>query len=85
VAWAIPYCRVLKADLTSITANGGTGKGNLTVDASSDMLALHHELEITGVKAQPFLAELIGINKISFSIAPSPLQEIDLVHVGRAA
>src|SRR5258708_1961291 len=26
----------------------------------------------------------IGINQISFSIASSPLQEVDLVHVGRA-
>ena len=60
---------VLKADLTSITAKGGTGKGSLTVDASSDMLALHHEIEITGVKAQPFLAELIGVNKISGTAA----------------
>jgi len=37
---------VLKADMTSITAYGGTGKGNFTVDASSGMLVLHHELDV---------------------------------------
>jgi hypothetical protein len=35
---------VLKADLTSITVDAGTGNGNLTVDASSDMLILNHEI-----------------------------------------
>jgi AsmA protein len=29
------------------------------------MLVLRHELEMTGIKAQPFLAEVMGVNKIS--------------------
>ena len=56
---------VLKADMTSITAYGGTGKGSLTVDASGDMLVLHHKLEIARIKAQPFFAEMMGVNQIT--------------------
>jgi AsmA protein len=60
---------VLKADMTSITAYGGTGKGNLTVDTSNDMLVLRHELEFTGIKVQPFLTEVMGVNKITGTAA----------------
>jgi len=60
---------VLKADMSSITAYGGTGKGNLTVDTSGDMLVLHHELEMNGIKAQPFLAEVMGVNRIAGTAA----------------
>src|SRR5258706_402446 len=56
---------VLKADMTSITAYGGTGKGSLTVDASSDMLTIHHELEFAKIKMQPFLVEMMGVNRIT--------------------
>jgi hypothetical protein len=54
---------------TETLPDGGTGKGTLTVDASSDILVLNHELEITGVKAQPFLAEVMGVNRISGTAA----------------
>jgi len=56
---------VLKADMTSITAYGGTGRGSLTVDASGDVLSLHHELDIAKIKMQPFLAEMMGVNRIT--------------------
>jgi AsmA protein len=56
---------VLKADLTSITAYGGTGKGNLMVDASGATPVLHGALEMSGIKAQPFLTDALDIRKIS--------------------
>ena len=56
---------VLKADMTSITAYGGTGKGSLTVDASGDVLTIQHDLEIAKIKMQPFLVEMMGVNRIT--------------------
>lgn len=56
---------VLKAELKSITAFGGKGKASLIVDAKGDEPQFHQSLEISGVKAQPFLAELAGVKKIA--------------------
>jgi AsmA protein len=56
---------VLKADMSSITAYGGTGKGSLTVDASSDMLTIHQDLDIAKIRMQPFLVEMMGVNRIT--------------------
>jgi AsmA protein len=56
---------VLKADMTSISAYGGSGKGSLTVDASGDTLSIHHELDIAKIKMQPFLVEMMGVNRIT--------------------
>jgi len=56
---------VLKADMTSISAYGGSGTGSLTVDASGDVATFHHALEISKVKMQPFLVEMMGVNRIT--------------------
>jgi AsmA protein len=56
---------VLKADMTSITAYGGTGKGSLTVDASGEVPTFRHELDIAKIKMQPFLVEMMGVNRIT--------------------
>jgi AsmA protein len=56
---------VLKADLSNVTAYGGNGKGNLTLDASGATPALHETLDVSGLKAQPFLNDLIGVDRIA--------------------
>ncbi len=56
---------VLKANMTSITAFGGNGRGELVVDASGNEPVFHQSFEISGVKATPFLTELTGVKKIS--------------------
>jgi AsmA protein len=58
---------VLKAEMTSVVAFGGQGKAALVVDASGNEPAFHQSLEISGVKAKPFLTELAGVNKIAGS------------------
>nr|ACN58942.1 uncharacterized protein involved in outer membrane biogenesis [uncultured bacterium BLR7] len=55
---------VLKADMTNITAYGGTGKGNLVLDASGPEPTLRETFEIAGVKARPFLDDSVGIKRI---------------------
>ncbi len=56
---------VLKADLTNVAAYGGSGKASVTIDASTDTPSLRETLDVTGLKAQPFLNDLMGVNQIS--------------------
>lgn len=56
---------VLKADLSSVSAYGGTGKGSFAVDASGAIPTFKETLDIAGFKAQPLLNDLIGVNRIN--------------------
>ncbi len=56
---------VLKAELKRLAAFGGEGKASFVVDAKGDAPEFHQSLEISGVKAQPFLTELAGVKKIA--------------------
>ena len=56
---------VLKADLPHLTAYGGTGKGALTLDASGATPVFRDTLDISGIKVQAFLTQMMGFNKIS--------------------
>ena len=56
---------VLKADMNRLTAYGGTGTGSLTVDASGDTPVFAQTLEMSGIKVQPFLTELTGVDNIT--------------------
>lgn len=56
---------VLKAELKRLAAFGGEGKASLIVDAKGNEPQFHQSLEISGVKAQPFLTELAGVKKIA--------------------
>jgi AsmA protein len=60
---------VLKADLNNVTAYGGSGKGTLTLDASAATPSLHETLDLNGLKAQPFLDDLLGVDRIGGSAA----------------
>jgi len=62
---------VLKADMTSVTAYGGTGKASLVVDASGAIPVIHSALEMSGIKAQPFLTDTVGVRRISGTAAVS--------------
>jgi len=56
---------VLKADLSKLAIYSGTGKGNLTVDASSDTPLIHGMLDLADVQVQPFLDELMDTKRIT--------------------
>ena len=56
---------LLKADLSSLTAYGGKGKGTLTVDAREAVPSFHQTLEMDGINAQPFLVALMDFNRIT--------------------
>ncbi len=56
---------VLKADLSKLAVYGGTGKGSLTVDATSDTPSIHSTLDLDDLKVQPFLDELMGVKNVT--------------------
>lgn len=56
---------VLKADTTSLSAYGGTGKSSLTLDTSGETPRLRQMLELDGLKAQPLLTDMMGLTHIS--------------------
>ena len=56
---------VLKADLSNVTAYGGSGKGSLTIDASSDTPVFRETLDVSGLKAQTFLNDFMGVDRIT--------------------
>jgi AsmA protein len=55
---------LLQADMTKVNAYGGTGKASLTVDARSALPAFHSTLDVSGMKVQPFLADIMGVDRI---------------------
>jgi AsmA protein len=56
---------VLKADLRNLSLYGGSGKGSLTVDGSSDTASIRSTLDLSGLKVQPFLNQLMEVNNVT--------------------
>jgi hypothetical protein len=58
---------LFKANLTSISAYGGSGKGTLTLDPSGTVPPLHETLDMSGVRTEKILAQIMGIAMVSAS------------------
>ena len=56
---------VLKADLRNLSLYGGSGRGSLTVDGSGDTPSIRSTLDLSGLKVQPFLNELMEVNNVT--------------------
>ena len=56
---------VLKAELRNLALYGGSGRGSLTVDASSDTPSIRSTLDLSGLKVQPFLNQLMEVNSVT--------------------
>jgi AsmA protein len=56
---------VLKADTTSLSAYGGSGKASVSLDTSGEIPRLRQTLEVDGLKAQPLLTDMLGLSHIS--------------------
>jgi AsmA protein len=56
---------LLQADMAKVTAYGGTGKASLTVDARNPMPRFHSTLDVSDIKVQPFLAQMVRFDRIS--------------------
>ena len=56
---------LLKAELKNLALYGGSGRGSLTVDASGDTPSIHSTLDLSGLKVQPFLNELMTVNNVT--------------------
>jgi AsmA protein len=56
---------VLKAQLRNLALYGGSGRGSLTVDASGDTPSIRSTLDLSGLKVQPFLNELMAVNNVT--------------------
>jgi uncharacterized protein involved in outer membrane biogenesis len=69
-----------KADLTSISAYGGSGKGTLTLDPSGAVPTLRETLDMSGVRTEKILSQIMGIAKVSASGAV----QLDLSARGRS-
>jgi AsmA protein len=58
---------VLKADLRNLSLYGGSGRGNVTVDASGDTPSIRSALDLSGLQIQPFLNQLMEVNNVTGS------------------
>jgi AsmA protein len=56
---------VLDADITNISAYGGSGKAKLVIDASAPEPKFSQSIDVTGIKVQPFLVQLMKVKEIS--------------------
>ena len=56
---------VLKADLRNLSLYGGSGRGSVTVDASGDTPSIRSSLDLSGLKIQPFLNQLMQVNNVT--------------------
>ena len=56
---------VLKAELRNLSLYGGNGRGTLTVDASGDTPSIRSALDLSGLKVQPFLGQLMQVNNVT--------------------
>ena len=56
---------VLKAELRNLALYGGAGRGSLTVDASGETPSIRSTLDLSGLKVQPFLNELMTVNNVT--------------------
>jgi len=74
------HANLFKANLSSISAYGGSGKGTLTLDPSGAVPTLHETLDMSGVRTEKILAQIMGIAKVSASGAV----QLDLSARGRS-
>jgi AsmA protein len=56
---------VLSADMSNISAYGGSGKADFVIDASGPEPKFRQSLDMTGLKIQPFLDQLMGVKDIT--------------------
>jgi AsmA protein len=56
---------VLTADMSNISAYGGSGKADFVIDASGPEPKFRQSLDMTGLKIQPFLDQLMGVKDIT--------------------
>jgi AsmA protein len=55
----------LKAELRNLSLYGGSGRGNLMVDASGDTPSIRSTVDLSGLKVQPFLGQLMQVNNVT--------------------
>jgi len=56
---------VLKAELRNLSLYGGSGRGSLVVDGSGDTPSIRSTLDLSGLKVQPFLNQLMEVNNVT--------------------
>jgi AsmA protein len=56
---------VLKAELRNLSLYGGNGRGSLTVDGSGDTPSIRSTLDLSGLKVQPFLNQLMEVDNVT--------------------
>ena len=55
---------VMTVNLRSLSLYGGNGTGTFVIDARGDMPTFRNTLQVTGLQVQPFLADLIDVDRI---------------------
>ena len=56
---------VLKAELRNLSLYGGNGRGSLMVDASGDTPSIRSTIDLSGLKVQPFLNQLMTVDNVT--------------------
>ena len=56
---------MLKAEMRNLSLYGGNGRGSLTVDGSGDTPSIRSTLDLSGLKVQPFLNQLMEVNNVT--------------------
>jgi AsmA protein len=56
---------VLRAELRNLSLYGGNGRGSLMVDASGDTPSIRSTLDLSGLRVQPFLNQLMQVNNVT--------------------
>jgi uncharacterized protein involved in outer membrane biogenesis len=54
----------MKAELSSVSAFGGTGKATVALDAGGSAPSVHETLDMGGVQTGPLLDQLVGVAKL---------------------
>lgn len=77
---------VVKAQLSSVTAYGGTGKAAIMLDASGSVPNIRETLDISGVQTAQFLQQVMGVSKlratgaVHLDVTAQGLTESDILH-----
>ena len=56
---------VLKAELRNLSLYGGSGRGSLMVDGSAETPSIRSTIDLSGLKVQPFLTQLMNVNNVT--------------------
>ena len=77
---------MVKAELSSVAAYGGTGKAAIALDASGAVPSIRETLDMSGLQIGPFLQQVMGVSKLQatgavhLDVTARGFTEADIIH-----